>query len=133
MKILLLLALCALPVSAQTIPSQLSGTWVQTLNDKTGTMLITQRQIQKDKIEGKISITNSTFCNEPVPFLGTILGDHVEIVSTEEVVCGYRGVLRGVVSKAPDGEYVGSFEYRFIGLTWARGTFRLIPKVDGVQ
>lgn len=128
----ILLCIFFLPLCAHaevgTFPEALKGEWIRPSHDEHGTINIVITKKEGNTIHGIMTLTGSTYCTEPIPFKGSGSGDTAFIVSDAEVICGYGGTLKGQVTHVNDALYIGNFSYTWFGITWAHGTFRLIPK-----
>lgn len=133
-----LYVLCAfLPVclAAATLvktPVFLSGTWEDSYHGEGGTMTVVVTKENGVDIEGVLQITGSKDCVGPIPFRGSRSEHEVVVIADAPGVCGYNGVLSAVATKqmprnTENGLYTGTFNYRFLGGIWKKGTFELRP------
>lgn len=111
-----------------TFPETLEGEWVQS-RDERGAINIVITKKSDDDIEGVMTLTGSSYCKDPIPFKGSGSGDTATITGDAKIICGYGGTLKGRVTRVSNNTYTGNFAYRWLGITWARGTFRLTPKI----
>lgn len=112
---------------ARAFPRDFSGTWEDKRSKDSGPIAITISEVGGEEIRGVISIEGSAYCTSPVSFRGVLNGSTATISSDALKVCGYHGKLTGEVRREHDALYVGSFQYVYWGITWAKGTFRLTP------
>lgn len=118
--------ICAVEVSA--FPAELEGTWEETFVGDVGPMTVSIQDFDGMNAAGFIHIQNSRHCPARIPFRGKLLdGKRMQIESSAEIVCGYAGKLTGEVVGEAGDTYTGSFQYRYLRVTWARGTFRMKP------
>ena len=130
-----LYALCAclplyLAAALAETPVLLSGTWEDSYQREGGTMTVVVTKENGAAIEGVLQITGSKDCVGPIPCRGSHSAHEVVVVADAPGVCGYNGVLSAVATKqAPrdteNGPYTGTFNYRFLGGIWKKGTFEL--------
>jgi hypothetical protein len=118
----------ALP-QAETFPEALEGEWVRPSYNEHGSINITITKKEGNTIQGVMTLTGSTYCTDPIPFRGEGSGDTASISSDAKIICGYGGKLMGQVTRVNDNLYTGNFAYKWFGVTWAQGTFRLTPKI----
>ncbi len=114
----------AFPLRAET----LVGTWEEFMDPQQGTMTIIVESIDQDVAVGSIVLHGSRQCKLPIQYRAVRKDAHMEIVSTESVVCEYRGQLRGTMTEGKSGVYTGTFSYHFWGGVWARGRFTVERK-----
>ena len=123
-------ALLLFLVSSESIfafPTELSGTWSQPNKKESGVMKIVVTEPGVATLRGRMEIQGSAYCSEPIKFRGTIFADKVLIENDEAIVCGYQGKLTGEVVKEAEFIFTGKFAYKFWGITWAEGTFHVVP------
>lgn len=116
----------ALP-KGQAFPEILEGEWVQSSQER-GVINIVITHTSDEEIEGVMTLTGSAYCKEPIPFKGSGSGNTAIIIGNAKIICGYGGRLKGQVTRVSDRAYTGNFAYTWLGITWAKGTFRLSPK-----
>lgn len=136
-RFIFLLYVLLLPLTVhpevETFPAVLEGEWVRPSYDEHGTINIVITKKDAHTIHGIMTLTGSAYCTEPIPFKGSGSGDTASIIDDAEIVCGYKGTLTGQVTRVNDNFYTGNFAYKWFGITWARGTFRLTPKIVKVK
>lgn len=108
-------------------PQKFEGTW-EADNVEHGTITITMTKIEGTRLTGVMLLTGSSQCTEPIPFKGIYSGDSASIEGDAQIICGYSGNIKGRVTRETEAVYTGNFSYTWMGITWARGTFRLSPK-----
>jgi hypothetical protein len=113
----------------ETFPEALEGEWVRPSYNEHGAINITITKKEGNTIQGVMTLTGSSYCTEPIPFKGSGGGDTAFIFGDARIICGYRGKLTGQVTRVNDNFYTGNFAYKWFGITWAQGTFRLTPKI----
>lgn len=118
---------------AGTFPETLDGVWEQGSGNEHGTINIVITQKEHNSIRGIMTLTGSTYCKNPIPFKGEGESDTAYISGDAKIICGYGGKLKGQVTRVNDNLYTGNFAYKWFGITWASGTFRLTPRIVKVQ
>jgi hypothetical protein len=113
-----------------TFPEALEGEWVRPSQNEHGAINITITKKEGNTIQGVMTLTGSAYCTDPIPFRGEGSGDTASISGDAKIICGYGGKLRGQVTRVNDNFYTGNFAYKWFGITWAQGTFRLTPKLS---
>jgi hypothetical protein len=125
---LFLFPLTARP-EVETFPEALEGEWMRPSYNEHGAITITITKKEGNAIQGVMTLTGSAYCKDPIPFRGEGSGDTASILGDARIICGYRGKLTGQVTRVNDNFYTGNFAYKWFGITWAQGTFRLTPKI----
>lgn len=107
-------------------PAELAGTWEDAYMGDVGPISVSIQHFDGVTAVGVIHIRNSPHCLAPVPFRGQLVdGKRMQIESSADIVCGYSGKLTGEVVNEGDALYTGSFQYKYLRITWGRGTFRM--------
>lgn len=136
-RFVLLLYIFFLPLCAHsevgTFPEALEGEWIRPSHDEHGAINIIITKKIGNTIYGVMTLTGSAYCTEPIPFRGEGVGDTATIIGDAKKICGYNGTLTGHVTRVNDDLYTGDFAYTWFYITWARGTFRLMPKIIKVK
>jgi hypothetical protein len=114
------------PVSGS--PYQLSGTWHDEMDGERGVMEILVDEVSDTQAIGSIHLKGSRYGKDLIAFRADRQESLMVIVSTEKVVCGYQGVLRGTMKEGDTGVYTGTFTYHFWGGVWAKGVFSVNRK-----
>jgi hypothetical protein len=113
-----------------TFPTKLEGKWEQIGNDEKGDIQIIITKKEGDTIHGVMTLTGSRYCKDPIPFQGKGANNTAHISGDAPVICGFGGKLTGEVSRVSSEIYRGNFSYKWFGITWAKGTFELVPAKD---
>lgn len=111
-------------------PAKLEGKWEQAGNDEKGSIHIVITKKEGNTIYGIMTLTGSAYCKEPIPFRGKGEKNVANISGDAPIICGYGGELTGEVSRVNNEVYRGNFVYKWLNITWAKGTFQLSPTKD---
>ncbi len=125
-RIIIGILFCIATGTASAYPPQLDGTWEESFNGDAGPISVSIQHFNGVTAVGVIHVRNSAHCLAPVPFRGQLVdGKRMQIESSADIVCGYSGKLTGEVVNEGDALYTGSFQYKYLRITWGRGTFRM--------
>lgn len=130
---------CSLAASlAWALPVTLTGAWEDSYQEEHGMVTVSITKKSGAEIEGVVQLTGSRNCVQPIPFRGTVSEKTIVLVADTPGICGYNGTLNieaAVGSPESPGapQYSGTFTYRFLGMTWKKGTFRLKLRSEETQ